>query len=47
MSSSMWYDSATLNVFLQLARLYLDGDRITNAITVLEMLNKSDVPKVS
>jgi len=32
------FRSATLQILLQLARLYLDGDRVINAIMVLEML---------
>ena len=34
--------SATINIFLQLARLYLDSERIVNAIVVLETLVRSD-----
>ncbi len=37
--------SATLNVFLHLARLYLDGDRVRSAINVLEVLHASDLPR--
>ena len=35
--------SATINIFLQLARLYLDSERIVNAIVVLETLVRSDI----
>ena len=34
--------SATINIFLQLARLYLDSERTVNAIVVLETLQRSD-----
>jgi hypothetical protein len=37
--------SAILNVYLQLARLYLSGDRVPSAINVLENLNATDLPR--
>ena len=36
------FKSATLNLFLQLARLYLDSDRTVNACVVLETLVRSE-----
>lgn len=35
------FRSAVLHIYLQLARLYLDGDRVDNAIGVLEMIMSS------
>ena len=39
------FRGATLSLYLQLVRLYLSGDRVTNAIQVLETLNQTDLPR--
>jgi len=39
------FRSATLNIYLQLARLYLDSDRINNACVLLEALITTDLPR--
>lgn len=33
------------SLYILLARLYLNGDRVANAISVLEMLRRSDLPR--
>lgn len=39
------FRNAILSLYITLARLYLNGDRVTNAINVLEMLRKSELPR--
>ena len=39
------FRSATLSLYITLARLYLNGDRLQSAVNVLEMLRKTELPR--